>query len=84
MSDLISRQDVYNIIEDHDRKYSLHQEGGVDWYNDLLHDIEMLPSADRPQKVTAQVTFDEEKLREIVKEAVERFKEESGAYYGND
>lgn len=32
--------------------------------------------ADRPQKVVAQVTFDEEKLREIVKEAVERFKEE--------
>lgn len=32
--------------------------------------------ADRPQKVIAQITFDEEKLREIVKEAVERFKEE--------
>ena len=32
--------------------------------------------ADRPQKVIAQVTFDEEKLREIVKTAVERFKEE--------
>lgn len=32
--------------------------------------------ADRPQKVVAQITFDEEKLREIVKEAVERFKEE--------
>ena len=31
---------------------------------------------DRPPKVVAQVTFDEEKLREIVKEAVERFKEE--------
>lgn len=34
------------------------------------------PSADRPREVIAQVTFDEEKLREIVKEAVERFKEE--------
>lgn len=29
-----------------------------------------------PQKAIAQVTFDEEKLREIVKEAVDRFKEE--------
>lgn len=32
--------------------------------------------ADRPQKVVAQITFDEEKLCEIVKEAVERFKKE--------
>ena len=37
---------------------------------------EFIPSADGPQKVIAQITFDEEKLREIVKEAVERFKEE--------
>ena len=37
---------------------------------------EYIPSADGPQKVIAQITFDEEKLREIVKEAVERFKEE--------
>ena len=34
------------------------------------------PSADRPHKVIVQVTFDEEKLRESAKEAVERFKEE--------
>jgi hypothetical protein len=38
--------------------------------------IDTFPPADRPQKVIAQITFDEEKLREIVKEAVERFKEE--------
>lgn len=38
--------------------------------------VKALPSADRPPKVIAQITFDEEKLREIVKEAVERFKEE--------
>ena len=38
--------------------------------------VKALPSADRPQKVIAQITFDEEKLREIVKKAVERFKEE--------
>lgn len=35
-----------------------------------------LPSVDRPQKVIAQITFDEEKLHEIVKEVVEHFKEE--------
>lgn len=38
--------------------------------------VKALPSANRPQKVIAQITFDEEKLHEIVKEAVERFKEE--------
>ena len=38
--------------------------------------VKALPSVDRPQKIIAQITFDEEKLREIVKEAVERFKEE--------
>lgn len=38
--------------------------------------INAIPSADIPKKVIAQITFDEEKLREIVKEAVERFKEE--------
>lgn len=40
----------------------------------LEYAIETLKN--EPQKVIAQVTFDEEKLREIVKEAVERFKEE--------
>lgn len=41
-----------------------------------IGEIRSVPSADRPQKVVAQITFDEEKLREIVKETVERFKEE--------
>lgn len=40
----------------------------------LEYAIEILKN--EPQKVIAQVTFDEEKLHEIVKEAVERFKEE--------
>lgn len=44
--------------------------------SDALEIVQDLPSADRPQKVIAQITFDEEKLHEIVKEAVERFKEE--------
>lgn len=38
--------------------------------------VKALPSADKPQKIIAQITFDEEKLHEIVKEAAERFKEE--------
>lgn len=41
-----------------------------------MGEIRHIPSADRPQKIIAQITFDEEKLREIVKEAIERFKEE--------
>ena len=44
--------------------------------NEAVKQLNDLPSADKPQKVIAQITFDEEKLREIVKEAVERFKEE--------
>ena len=68
MSDLIKRSDAIEAIED--------KVNGSDnriWLKEIISEI---PSADRPQKVIAQVTFDEEKLREIVKEAVERFKEE--------
>lgn len=53
-----------------DKVYSL---GVAHEFIDAIRDI---PSADIPQKVVAQITFDEEKMREIVKEAVERFKEE--------
>lgn len=38
--------------------------------------ISRAPTIEPKAKVIAQVTFDEEKMREIVKEAVERFKEE--------
>ena len=41
-----------------------------------MGEIRSVPSANKSQKVIAQITFDEEKLHEIVKEAVERFKEE--------
>ena len=44
--------------------------------HEFIDAIRDIPSADRPPKVVAQITFGEEKLREIVKEAVERFKEE--------
>ena len=38
--------------------------------------IDNIPTIEPKTKVIAQITFDEEKLREIVKKAVERFKEE--------
>lgn len=41
-----------------------------------MGEIRSVPSANKPQKVIAQITLGEEKLHEIVKEAVERFKEE--------
>lgn len=62
-----------NAIKDY-----FEQEGGA-YPVSLEYAIKVLKnelSADMPQKVIAQVAFDEEKLREIVKEAVERFKEE--------
>lgn len=42
----------------------------------LLAMIDSAPTIDPKTKVVAQVTFDEDKLREIVHEAVERIKEE--------
>lgn len=44
----------------------------------LVHwkDIEEAPTIEPKTKVIAQVTFDDDKLREIVHEAVERIKEE--------
>ena len=125
MSDLIRRQDVYDILNE--LEFSSPKNNMQDAINfalaDVLEEIEDLPSAykpnnkvhlcnscqhnypdcsaeqndvifgdgigndnicccakyeiaDRPSKVVAQITFDEEKLREIVKGAVERSKEE--------
>jgi ABC-type ATPase with predicted acetyltransferase domain len=45
-------------------------------FMDCLSAINIAPTIEPKTKIIAQVTFDEEKLREIVKEAVERFKEE--------
>ena len=42
----------------------------------MIDAIDEAPTIEPKAKVVAQVTFDEEKMREIVKEAVERFKEE--------
>ena len=72
--DLISRQNVYCILDKMMVDRPLASDRWV--IRDIDKAIKSLPSADRPQKVIAQITFDEEKLREIVKEAVERFKEE--------
>jgi rubrerythrin len=41
-----------------------------------VDEIDNAPTIEPKTKVIAQVTFDEKKMREIVKEAVERFKEE--------
>lgn len=43
----------------------------------IIEAIDDAPTIEPKEKVIAQVTFDDEKLREIVKEAVERFKEEN-------
>ena len=64
--DLIRRSDAIKALY----KYTFVSKDVIE------REINAIPSADRPQKVIAQITFDEEKLREIVKEAVERFKEE--------
>lgn len=77
MNDLIRREDIRTAL-----KENVIEMGGDDWCEPGVHcgDIDAIvnsvPSTDRPKKVVAQIIFDEEKLREIVKEAVERFKEE--------
>ena len=48
----------------------------IDFINKVTEFIKDAPTIESKTKVIAQITFDEEKLREIVKEAVERFKEE--------
>lgn len=46
MSDLISRQNVYDALEQYDREH-VEPVGYDDYYNGFLHIIESLPSADR-------------------------------------
>ena len=72
--DTIYREDAIKAIEELPNAYN----GWSDTYDKayIIGTLEEVPSADIPKKVIAQITFDEEKLREIVKEAVERFKEE--------
>ena len=48
----------------------------IGWNDAIDAIIENEPTIEPKTKVVAQVTFDEDKLREIVHEAVERFKEE--------
>ena len=69
MSDLIKREDAI-------AKTFCTAVSGVPTMVVLLNDIKALPSIDSKTKVVAQVTFDEDKLREIVHEAVEQIKEE--------
>ena len=85
--DLISRTEAIEAIEivdwyhqnsNKDMVHGANDDEHQAWYKaqDIYKALEDVPSADRPKKVIAQITFNEEKLREIVKEAVERFKEE--------
>ena len=70
MSDKISRAELF------DRLATITAEDANDMKAKIYAAIQGMEAADRPKEVIAQITFDEEKLREIVKEAVERFKEE--------
>jgi hypothetical protein len=68
--------DADALIFTHEIARSL--DDGHNW-NELCitaDEIAEAPTVEPKAKVIAQVTFDEEKMREIVKEAVERFKEE--------
>ena len=70
--DLIKRSDAIKAVWGEDTNPS--EDGMVfEAQSHIDRDIRLIPSEDRPQKVIAKITFDEEKLREIVKEAVERF-----------
>ena len=72
--DTIKRSDAIKAINL--RARIPHDIASAQYAHMAINAIRSVPSADRPPKVVAQVTFDKEKLREIVKEAVERFKEE--------
>ena len=62
--DLIRRSDAIKVAKEF-------------WYKpDIAGALAELPAIEPKTKVVAQITFDEEKLREIVKRSVERFKEE--------
>ena len=50
----------------------------------FIHTIEHAPTIEPKTKVIAQVTFDEDKLREIAHEAVERIKEKYDIIYDLD
>lgn len=84
-SAVTARKNVTAVLIVTERKWSRMSEDlirrsdaidALDCINGVEEVLKALPSADRPPKVVTQVTFDEEKLREIVKEAVEHFKEE--------
>lgn len=77
MKDTIYRDEAVKICEKWRQRAKEHHDRDG-WYmaDILLRFMKEMPSADRPHKVIAQVTLDEEKLHESVKEAVKRFKEE--------
>ena len=68
MDELIRKRDAINQFEGHGKEF---------WGTTVILDrLNALPAIEPKTKVIAQITFDEEKLREIVKETIECFKEE--------
>lgn len=76
--DAIEVVDWYHQNKNKDMVSGANSDEHQAWYkaDDVYKALEATPTIEPKTKVIAQVTFDEEKLREIVKEAVERFKEE--------
>lgn len=78
--DLIKRSDAIMIMACEMYAEAQSQGYDVDSIEDFIPEAKSwmndAPTIEPKTKVIAQVTFDEEKMREIVKEAVERFKEE--------
>lgn len=76
--DAIEAVDWYHQNKNKDMVSGANSDEHQAWYkaDDIYKALEDVPTIEPKTKVIAQVTFDEEKLREIVKEAVERFKEE--------
>lgn len=68
MDELIRKRDAINQFEGHGKGF---------WGTTVILDrLNALPAVEPKTKVIAQVTFDEDKMREIVHEAVERIKKE--------
>ncbi len=70
MSDMISRCELFNSLA------TIQAETPNEMKGKIYEIIQSAPTIEPKAKVIAQVTFDEDKLREIVHEAIERIKEE--------
>lgn len=62
--DLVDRETVYRIIEDHNKKDPLSKTNCIDWYTYLLQDIELIPSMYIPNKDEIDYIYKELGLEE--------------------